>query len=764
MLSGAPGETITWRQVAGPPVGGLSPGAGPRLQARSPTLAAAHGAPLPWGVVPLSPSDPRRGRARGDLARRARRRGAPPGPGVAAAPRARGLPNTAVGTRVYLGGTGWRIEARPAGAAAALEPQAGVASLVPDVAGDWRLADGAGHALTLRAGRYDETPLDCGRSGCHAALAAASATNPMTSVLARGLPLAPDGHGAVFGDGYPGCALACHATGEPGLRDGGFTHVMSELGTGALAPRAWESLPRPLRRLGGVGCLACHGPGALPETSARWSILRTDVCATCHDAPPRYGHVVAWRTTRMARADRDPRAASEGACARCHTTWGFLAQGAARRAGGTAGHPRVASAPSASRARPATPSTSTARARERAPARALARVAAAAAARGHRVPGPVGEEPGLPRLPHARRARRRARGLGGGAVARARRSRARDRRAARRAGAARGARGRLRRVPSHGTRRRARRGSRLRRGARRVRALSRPGTARRRPGRARPRVVGHVARARGSGRARRRGTAARARGAPRSRDAPRARRVGRVARARRSGGRRPQRAVRTVVARGRRTGVEWKPRRLEPGRSRMIASRRWSSLQVVAAPIIVAALGSRARASRPRPDASFDARRAARGACAETQPPVAPGARARGGERRRHGRLPQPAPRRAARRAVLRARQPGRLPRLREPEGQGWPRARRADLRGARVHGGRADGHRALPAALRVRLPVRQRARSCASRAGSRSPWAGPSTSSASSRPWSGSPTTRISCRSISGSSSRSGCRSRRRY
>ena len=34
-------------------------------------------------------------------------------------------------------------------------------------------------------------------------------------------------------------------------------------------------------------------PGALPE--ARWSILRADVCAYCHDAPPRYGHVEGWR-------------------------------------------------------------------------------------------------------------------------------------------------------------------------------------------------------------------------------------------------------------------------------------------------------------------------------------------------------------------------------------------------------------------------------------------------------------------------------------
>jgi hypothetical protein len=45
------------------------------------------------------------------------------------------------------------------------------------------------------------------------------------------------------------------------------------------------------------------------------------VCATCHDAPPRYGHVAAFATTTMARADRDPRT-REGECARCHTAWG----------------------------------------------------------------------------------------------------------------------------------------------------------------------------------------------------------------------------------------------------------------------------------------------------------------------------------------------------------------------------------------------------------------------------------------------------------
>jgi len=82
-------------------------------------------------------------------------------------------------------------------------------------------------------------------------------------------------------------------------------------------------LPRDLRRLGGVGCLACHGPGAVPAATARWAILRSDVCATCHDAPPRYGHVAAWRSSAMARADADARTRA-APCARCHTTQGFL--------------------------------------------------------------------------------------------------------------------------------------------------------------------------------------------------------------------------------------------------------------------------------------------------------------------------------------------------------------------------------------------------------------------------------------------------------
>jgi hypothetical protein len=317
--------TISWRQISGPPAPPLTASDGGfSLRGRTPTLAQSLGGTPPWGVVPLSP------RTQGEIILEATFRD---GRGheerhqarVLAAARARGLPNLALNTRVYLGGAGWRLEARPPGSTAALEGGSGTASLLPDVAGDWRLIDGAGRPLTLRSARYDETPLDCGRAGCHTALVTASAGSRMATVLARGLSPALDGEGALFGAGYPDCAVACHATGEPGVADGGFAHVMSEQGLTSPSGRRWEAVPRALRRLGGVGCLACHGPGALPEASARWSVLRADVCATCHDAPPRYGHAAAWRTTAMARADRQPRAARTPACARCHTTWGFLA-------------------------------------------------------------------------------------------------------------------------------------------------------------------------------------------------------------------------------------------------------------------------------------------------------------------------------------------------------------------------------------------------------------------------------------------------------
>lgn len=321
---------IRWKQVEGPPVRDIAVTAGGlRFSARTPPLSESREGALPWGVVPISP------RTRGQVVLEAEWHLAGDEPPrreritVAAAVRSRGLPNVPVEQRLYLGGKGWRVKEAPPDGRATVQERNGIGSFCPDARGIWLLMDGEGRALRIQAGRYVETPLDCGRAGCHEGIARAARASPMTWALAR--RLGERAHHA--DDAVPArsssevsCAMACHATGEPGTHDGGFFDVASELHlTSSLGNvRDIAALPRALRRLGSVGCLACHGPSALPEAEARWSILRSDVCAHCHDAPPRYGHVVAWQTTSMARADRDPRARSDAACTPCHTTWGLL--------------------------------------------------------------------------------------------------------------------------------------------------------------------------------------------------------------------------------------------------------------------------------------------------------------------------------------------------------------------------------------------------------------------------------------------------------
>jgi hypothetical protein len=314
----ADGE-IVWTQRSGPKLLDVIT-TSHRFSARMPALAADGPPEIPWGIVPFSP------RTRGEAVIEAEWRPARGGASerrsvrVAATARSRGLPNVPLGQRLYLGGAGWHVSAGPAGASAAVHDLHGASTFTPDREGVFTLADAAGKVLRMQAGRYDETPLDCGRSGCHRDLAAEAQLSPMTMSLARLFARAD-----VAADARP-CALACHATGEPGTHDGGFLDVAADLGLAA--PLDGESelqaLPRDLRRLGGVGCLACHGPSALPEAAARWSILRSDVCAYCHDAPPRYGHVAGWRASAMARADRDQEASRAKGCVGCHTTWGFL--------------------------------------------------------------------------------------------------------------------------------------------------------------------------------------------------------------------------------------------------------------------------------------------------------------------------------------------------------------------------------------------------------------------------------------------------------
>jgi hypothetical protein len=304
--------SFAWRQLGGPALSDVHV-EGSRLHARTAPADPLDRAERPaWGIVPVS------ARATGNVEIEATWR---PQSGdeasvsvtmtVAAASRSHGLPNVALDEGILLAGAGWTLESAPRGARQILRPSGDLSSLVPDASGTWLLHDGQGHRLSLHAGRYDETPLDCGRATCHGAIASAARTTPMTLALLR------------LGPSSRPCAAGCHATGEEHGHDGGFADLARELGL-AVGERGWDELPSAMHRVAGVTCLACHGPGAIPEASARWAILRSDVCATCHDAPPTYGHVAAWRASRMARADADRRT-RRPACARCHTTSGFLA-------------------------------------------------------------------------------------------------------------------------------------------------------------------------------------------------------------------------------------------------------------------------------------------------------------------------------------------------------------------------------------------------------------------------------------------------------
>ncbi len=310
---------VEWTQVGGPSLIRIEPSAdGFRMQSRTHErryLIAQD--PVPWGLLPISP------RTRGDYTLEAKlttedgreivRR-----THVAAAARASGIPSLALDHTALLLGVDWTIRERIPNSAQATLTVKGDVTEFTGVEGRFVLVDGQGRDLRLSVDRYDETVLDCGRPECHASAAEHALTSPMTTIFRRGI------EGQI--EGYePGCAVACHTLGEPGTNDGGFVHLAREFGHAIpTGEDAWSALPRAMRRVGSVGCGACHGPAAIPEPTARWAILRADVCATCHDAPPRYGQVAAWRESRMSRSDELVETRVEP-CARCHTTAGFLA-------------------------------------------------------------------------------------------------------------------------------------------------------------------------------------------------------------------------------------------------------------------------------------------------------------------------------------------------------------------------------------------------------------------------------------------------------
>ena len=154
---------------------------------------------------------------------------------IAAVARSSGLRDVGLTHPVLLAGAAWSLEKKPENSKALLRPVEQLFELVPDLPGSYELRDPAGNALSLHSARYDQTPLDCGRANCHAEIALSAAKSPMTQVLASDL-------GGCHALTNPSCASACHATGEPGTNDGGFTQVAAELGLSAL-PAEHDELP-----------------------------------------------------------------------------------------------------------------------------------------------------------------------------------------------------------------------------------------------------------------------------------------------------------------------------------------------------------------------------------------------------------------------------------------------------------------------------------------------------------------------------------------
>jgi len=312
--SEAMGGSITWTTLEGELRELSTQERGFVLNGSLPTLPELFQLPLPHALVPVSP------RHQGRVVLEARfTRGAVSQVAkleLRALSRSRGLPNVPSGASVLLGGTGWQL-LEPASEQLALQSHDGYSLLRPSHEGRWLLQSPEGAELSLRSAAYDQVPLDCTRAACHENLRGHTA-GKMSDVLVRGLD------GKLGADYTPECALGCHALGEPGVPDGGFQHVAGMLGVDVSRLGRYTELPAALQRLSNVGCLSCHGPGAIPEPSARSSILRSDVCAYCHDAPPRYGHVAAWQQNSMSRAARNLPDPTRKDCARCHTTWGFL--------------------------------------------------------------------------------------------------------------------------------------------------------------------------------------------------------------------------------------------------------------------------------------------------------------------------------------------------------------------------------------------------------------------------------------------------------
>ena len=307
---------VVWQAVQGANLNLSISQNGRMVRGRTPSLESLHGTPRGAGLLPASPRTSARtvlsatwegaGRKVEQLFT------------LAAQTRATGLPSVARGHRIWLTGA-WTIKERPKGSKADAKSHGDNTSLLPDTLGRFVLSGPTKQSLELTVGAHGDGPQDCGRAECHREVSSHARKSPMTTIFQRGVTGKLDGYNS-------SCVSGCHTTGEIGVDDGGYDSVLARFGWNPslpIGPEAFDRLPRDARRVSGVTCTACHGPGAIPAPSASWSVLRTAVCATCHDFPPEYEHVIRYEKTRMAQSQRRKGIDAEP-CSGCHTTAGFL--------------------------------------------------------------------------------------------------------------------------------------------------------------------------------------------------------------------------------------------------------------------------------------------------------------------------------------------------------------------------------------------------------------------------------------------------------
>lgn len=225
--------------------------------------------------------------------------------------------------RVVKKQPGWEVTIRPKDkrvAGVTIEPASSV-----DVPRTVIVSDGE-LRFSLMVGGWDLVRRDCGRSNCHMAMERNWKHTKHSSTWKRLID------GEQFTPRAPvaeSCAT-CHALGyNPGAKNGGYDDLAKKFGAHVpLTPQrgAFDDLPKQVRQVSNVYCLACHGSARVdPPFGDQPGLFGAGVCARCHDRPPELTTASEWRTSKHAKTITGEINGPETRrpCSSCHTAQGF---------------------------------------------------------------------------------------------------------------------------------------------------------------------------------------------------------------------------------------------------------------------------------------------------------------------------------------------------------------------------------------------------------------------------------------------------------